>query len=112
MTLRLVRTTQPRRSASSTITTRTIAASATYTHGLLEAISGSLDELIDPEASRVILQSAITALEALNHLGVDIPNLKSLEERAVEVLNKKPDKLLRQKPGNPPAGGRANHSTK
>src|SRR5258708_5812719 len=26
-----------------------------YTHGLLEAISGSLNELIDPEASRVIL---------------------------------------------------------
>lgn len=75
-----------------------------YTHGLLEAISGNLDELIDPEASRVVLQSAITALERLNHLGADIPNLKSLEERAVEILNKKPDKLLRQKPGNPPAG--------
>lgn len=80
-----------------------------YTHGLLEAISGSLNELIDPEASRVILQSAKTALEALNHLGADIPNLKSLEERTVEILNKKPDKLFRQKPGNPAAGEGVDH---
>jgi hypothetical protein len=73
-----------------------------YTHGLLEAISGGLDELIDPEASRVILQSGMTALEALNHLGAHIPNLKSLEKGSVDVLNKRPDKLFRQKPGNPP----------
>jgi len=69
-----------------------------YTHGLLEAISGSLDELIDPEASRVMLQSTITALDALNYLGAKCPNLESLSERATEVLTKIPDKLLRQKP--------------
>ena len=71
-----------------------------YTHGLLEAISGSLDELIDPEASRVMLQSAISALDALNHVGADIPNLESLNTGAGEILNKKPDKLLRQKTRN------------
>ena len=69
-----------------------------YTHGLLEAISGSLDELIDPEASRVMLQSAITALDALTYLGANCPNLESLSERATEVLTKIPDKLLRRKP--------------
>ena len=69
-----------------------------YTHGLLEAISGGLDELIDPEASRVMLQSAITALDALTFLGAICPNLQSLNERAVEVLTRRPDKLLRQKP--------------
>ena len=68
-----------------------------YTHGLLEAISGGLDELIDPEASRVMLQSAITALDALTFLGAACPNLQSLSERATEVLTKKPDKLLRQR---------------
>ncbi len=69
-----------------------------YTHGLLEAISGGLDELIDPEASRVMLQSAITALDALTFLGAACPKLQSLNERAIEVLTKKPDKLLRQRP--------------
>ena len=68
-----------------------------YTHGLLEAISGALDELIDPEASRVMLQSAMTAIDALDHLGADIPNFESVNSRAVEILNRKPDKLLRQK---------------
>ncbi len=68
-----------------------------YTHGLLEAISGGLDELIDPEASRVILQSAMTALDTLTHLGANCPNFESLSQRATEVLGKEPDKLLRQK---------------
>lgn len=68
-----------------------------YTHGLLEAISGGLDELIDPEASRVMLQSAITALDALTYLGANCPNLESLSQRATEVLSKRPDKLLRQR---------------
>ncbi len=69
-----------------------------YTHGLLEAISGCLDELIDPEASRVMLQSAITALDALTYLGANCPNLESLSERATQLLTKIPDKLLRRKP--------------
>jgi hypothetical protein len=69
-----------------------------YTHGLLEAISGGLNELIDPEASRVMLQSAITALDALTYLGANCPNLESLSQRATEVLTKRPDKLVRRKP--------------
>ena len=69
-----------------------------YTHGLLEAISGGLDELIDPEASRVMLQSARIALDALTYLGANCRNIESLSERATEVLAKIPDKLLRRKP--------------
>ena len=34
-----------------------------YTHGSLEAVSGSLDELIDPEDTPVMLHSAMVALE-------------------------------------------------
>ena len=68
-----------------------------YTHGLLEAISGALDQLIDPEASRVMLQSAVTALDAVTYLGANCPNLESLSQRATEVLTKIPDKLLRRK---------------
>lgn len=69
-----------------------------YTHGLLEAISGALDELIDPEASRVMLQSAITALDTVTFLGADCRDLEALNQRATEVLMKIPDKLFRQKP--------------
>jgi len=69
-----------------------------YTHGLLEAISGALDDLIDPVASRVMLQSAMVALDALTYLGANCPNLESLNQRANEVLAKRPDKLLRRKP--------------
>ncbi len=69
-----------------------------YKHGLLEAICGGLDELIDPEASRVMLQSAITVLDALTYLGANCPNRESLNQRATEVLTKRSDKLLRQRP--------------
>jgi hypothetical protein len=68
-----------------------------YTHGLLEAMSGALDQLIDPEASRVMLQSAATALDAVSYLGANCPNFASLSQRATDVLTKVPDKLLRRK---------------
>jgi hypothetical protein len=73
-----------------------------YVHGLLEAIGGGLDELLDPEASRVVLQSAIIALNALNHIGAKIPNLESLNTRASEILGKEPDKLLRRQKQDSP----------
>jgi hypothetical protein len=69
-----------------------------YTHGLLEAVSGNLDELIDPEASRVMLQSAMTSLETLADLGADCPGLTSFSERVNAVMKSKPDKLIRRKP--------------
>jgi|GEM_PF-2210088 len=69
-----------------------------YTHGLLEAISGALDEFIDPEASRVMLQSAITALDAVTFVGANCPGLEALSQRATEVLTKMPDKVSRRKP--------------
>lgn len=69
-----------------------------YTHGLLEAVSGNLDDLIDPEASRVMLQSAMTSLETLADLGADCPSLTSFTERVTAVMKSKPDKLIRRKP--------------
>jgi Family of unknown function (DUF5677) len=69
-----------------------------YTHGLLEAVSGNLDELIDPEASRVMLQSAMTSLEILADLGASCPGLTSFTERVTAVMKSKPDKLIRRKP--------------
>ena len=97
MTHRSPHMTRQRRSASNRSCATRYRGFSHYTHGLLEAISGGLDELIDPEASRVILQSAMTALDTLTHLGANCPNFESLSQRATEVLGKEPDKLLRQK---------------
>src|SRR5205085_9361787 len=69
-----------------------------YTHGALEAVSGSLDELTDPEDTRVMLQSAMTALESLAHVGADCAAIASFRRRFNEVMSQKPDKLFRQKP--------------
>jgi hypothetical protein len=69
-----------------------------YTHGALEAVSGNLDELTDPEDTRVILNSAMSALDALVDMGADCPNIESFRERFIEVINEKPRKLFRQKP--------------
>src|SRR5438874_5595856 len=68
-----------------------------YTHGALEAVSGNLDELTDPEDTRVMLQSTMTALEALVNMGADCPKMGSFHERFIEVSNQKPQKLFRQK---------------
>ena len=69
-----------------------------YTHGALEAVSGNLDELTDPEDTRVMLNSAMTAAEALVDMGADCPKMVSFRERFVDVTNQKPQKLFRQKP--------------
>jgi hypothetical protein len=71
-----------------------------YTHGALEAISGSLDELTDPEDTRVMLHSAMIALEALADLGADCLGIASFRERLSEVINQKPDGLFRRTPTN------------
>jgi hypothetical protein len=69
-----------------------------YTHGALEAVSGNLDELTDPEDTRVMLNSAMTAAEALVDMGADCPKMVSFRERFIDVTNQKPQKLFRQKP--------------
>jgi len=69
-----------------------------YTHGALEAVSGALNELTDPEDTRVMLSSAITALEALVQMGAYCPNEESLCERFNNLMTKKADKLFRHKP--------------
>jgi Family of unknown function (DUF5677) len=68
-----------------------------YTHGALEAVSGNLNEFTDPEDSRVMLNSAMSALEALVDMGADCPNIESFRERFSNVINKKPEKLFREK---------------
>lgn len=69
-----------------------------YTHGAFEAVSGELDEITDPEDSRVMLSSAMSALEVLVDMGADCPNIESLRGRFSEIINEKPQKLFRQKP--------------
>lgn len=71
-----------------------------YTHGALEAVSGSLDELTDPEDARVMLHSAMIALEALADMGAECPGIASFRERFSEVISQKPNKLFRRKPTN------------
>ncbi|HEY2800016.1 MAG TPA: DUF5677 domain-containing protein [Chthoniobacterales bacterium] len=68
-----------------------------YTHGALEAVSGSLDELTDPEDARVMLHSAISALEALVDMGAECPGIASFRKRFGDVIATKPDRLCRQK---------------
>src|SRR2546430_10541972 len=69
-----------------------------YTHGALEAVSGSLDELTDPEDTRVMLHSAMAATEALVDMGADCPKMTSFREQFIDIINQKPQKLFRQKP--------------
>src|SRR5437764_628426 len=68
-----------------------------YTHGALEAVSGSLDELTDPEDTRVMLHSAMVALEALVDMTAHCPGIASFRERFNGIITEKPDKLFRQK---------------
>jgi hypothetical protein len=68
-----------------------------YTHGALEAVSGNWDEVTDPVDTRVMLSSAMSALEALIQVGASCPEIESLRERFSELMKQKPDKLLRRK---------------
>ena len=78
-----------------------------YTHEALEAVSGSLDELTDPEDTRVMLHSAMVALDALVDVGADCPTIASCRKRFNEVITQKPDKLFRRKPTNETASSEA-----
>jgi hypothetical protein len=72
-----------------------------YTHGALEAIGGTFDELTDPQDTRVMLHSAMIALEALvDIMDAECPGIASFRERFSKVMTQKPDKLLRQKQTN------------
>ena len=61
-------------------------------------MSGNLDELIDPQDTRVMLSSAMSALEALVDIRADCPGMKSFHERFLKVMKQNPDKLRRHKP--------------
>jgi hypothetical protein len=71
-----------------------------YTHGALQAVSGTFDELTDPEDTRVMLHSAMIALEALVDIGAECPEMASFLERFSKVITQMPDKLFRWKQTN------------
>jgi hypothetical protein len=81
-----------------------------YTHGGLEAMSGELDSLSDPEDSRTLVCCAFAALMAICSIGADCTNLDSLRERVTNLSTRKPDPLRRirqeadQFASNPPTG--------
>ncbi len=56
--------------------------------------------MTDPEDTRVMLHSAMIALEALADIGAECPGIASFRERFSAVINQKPEKLFRQKPTN------------
>jgi hypothetical protein len=81
-----------------------------YTHGGLEAMSGELDSLSDPEDSRTLVLCAFAALEAVASIGSDCTNLNSLRERMTNLTTRKPEPLRRvpqeadQSAWSPPKG--------
>ena len=66
-----------------------------YTHGGLQAMSGELDSLSDPEDSRTLVLCAFTALDASASIGADCANLNSLRERMTDLTTRKPEPLQR-----------------
>jgi hypothetical protein len=60
-------------------------------------VSGNLDELTDPEDTRVMLSSAMSALEVLVDIGADCSNMESFRRRFSNLMNQKPEKLFREK---------------
>jgi hypothetical protein len=67
-----------------------------YTHGALEAVSGTFNKAIDPEDTRVMLTCAMTALEALVAMGADCPAIESFRGRFTGIMNQAPEELARQ----------------
>jgi hypothetical protein len=67
-----------------------------YTHGALEAVSGTFNEAIDPEDTRVMLITAMSALQALVDMGADCPNIESFRGRFTGIMNQAPEELVRQ----------------
>ena len=70
-----------------------------YTHGGLQAMSGELDSLSDPEDSRTLVLCAFAALEAIASIGADCANLNSLRERMVNLSRRRPEPLGRIRQG-------------
>lgn len=66
-----------------------------YTHGGLEAMSGELDPLSDPEDSRTLVCCAFAALSAICSIGADCANLDSLRECMTNLSARKPEPLRR-----------------
>ena len=67
-----------------------------YTHGALEAVSGTYNKFTDTEDTRVMLTCAITALDVLVAMGADCPNIESLRGRFKAIMREAPDELARQ----------------
>jgi hypothetical protein len=67
-----------------------------YTHGALEAVGGTFNKFIDPEDTRVMLTSAMTALDVLVAIGAECPNIESFRARFLAIVKEAPDELERQ----------------
>jgi hypothetical protein len=65
-----------------------------YTHAAFEAVEGLLDTLATPEDNRTMALCCLNALETLNPLGANVPNLKSLADRLNSL-----DKMLMARGG-------------
>jgi hypothetical protein len=67
-----------------------------FTHGALEAVSGTYNKFIDTEDTRVMLTCAMDALDMLVAIGADCPNIESFRSRFTALMNEAPDELARQ----------------
>jgi Family of unknown function (DUF5677) len=66
-----------------------------YTHVGLQAMSGKVDSLSDPEDSRMLVFCAFAALDGIASMGAGCANLKSLRERVANLGAREPEPLQR-----------------
>lgn len=66
-----------------------------YTHVGLQAMSGKVDSLSDPEDSRTLVFCAFAALDAIASMGADCANVSPLRERVANLGARKPEPLRR-----------------
>ena len=66
-----------------------------YTHVGLQAMSGKVDSLSDPEDSRTLVFCAFAALDAIASMGADCANVSPLHERVANLGARKPEPLRR-----------------
>jgi hypothetical protein len=67
-----------------------------YTHAALRATGGYLDDLADPEDTRVMIFCTYCALSAVAEIGAVSPNLESLHSRVDDLSKSGPIKLVRR----------------
>jgi hypothetical protein len=66
-----------------------------YTHVGLQAMSGKVDSLSDPEDSRTLVFCTFAALDAIASMDANCPNLDPLRERVANLGTREPEPLRR-----------------